>query len=154
VVAITPDVINTAELLASVADPAAGAVDLFLGVVRDHSEDRPVRGLKYEAYPEMATRMLRRIVEDAGRRWPTRRISVVHRVGRLEVGEVSVGIAVSADHRAEAFEACRWIIEQIKASVPIWKKELSADGEAWVGIVRPEAQLEPADGRSEPPCPS
>lgn len=156
---VSPEAIVPADLLASVADPAAGAVDLFLGTVRNHSDGREVRCLHYEAYQEMAEAELARIVEDARRRWQVRKLSVVHRTGHLAIGEASVGIAVSAEHRAEAFDACRWIIEQIKESVPIWKKEIYPDGEAWVGTGKSMDVSEPLPASalassSERPCPS
>lgn len=158
-ISVSPDAIVPDDLLASVADPAAGAVDLFLGTVRNHSAGREVRYLHYEAYQEMAEAQLARIVEDARRRWQVRKLSVVHRTGQLAIGETSVGIAVSAEHRAEAFAACRWIIEQIKESVPIWKKEIYPDGEAWVGTggsmnASQPATESPQASSTERPCPS
>jgi molybdopterin synthase catalytic subunit len=116
-----------------VADPAAGAVCIFEGTVRDHSEAGEVTGLTYEAWLELAERRLRELAEQIVDRWPVRRVAIVHRVGALRVGEASVIVAVSAPHRAEAFEACRHGIERLKEDVPIWKKEGLVSGEAhWV----------------------
>jgi molybdopterin synthase catalytic subunit len=125
--------ISLAEVAAAVADPAAGAVCIFTGTVRDHSDAGDVRGLTYEAWHELAQRRLRELADEILRRWPARRVAIVHRVGDLEVGETSVIVAVSAPHRAEAFEACRFGIERLKEDVPIWKKESLVAGEAhWV----------------------
>jgi len=122
------------EVRRAVETPEAGAVVLFLGIVRNHADGKPVRGLVYEAYPPMVERTFRSIVAEARERWPLHRVAVVHRVGRLEVGETSVAVAVSSSHRREAFEACSYIMERIKADAPIWKKELWANGgDRWVG---------------------
>jgi len=125
--------IDLDALLAAVADPAAGAVVTFLGVTRNHNEGRQVRGLEYEAYPEMALRELERIGRQACERWPIRKIGIVHRVGPVPVGEASVAIAVSSAHRAAAFEACRFAIDRLKEIVPIWKKEYFEGGAVWIG---------------------
>jgi molybdopterin synthase catalytic subunit len=117
----------------AVADPAAGAVCIFTGTVRDHSDAGDVTGLIYEAWHELAEQRLRELGDDILQRWPVRRVAIMHRVGELSVGETSVIVAVSAPHRAEAFEACRHGIEQLKQDVPIWKKEGLVTGEAhWV----------------------
>jgi molybdopterin synthase catalytic subunit len=121
------------EAAAAVADPAAGAVCIFTGTVRDHSDAGDVTGLTYEAWHDLAERRLRELAEEILERWPARRIAILHRVGALAVGETSVIVAVSAPHRAEAFEACRHGIERLKQDVPIWKKEGLVSGEAhWV----------------------
>lgn len=121
------------EVAAAVADPAAGAVCIFTGTVRDHSDAGDVTGLTYEAWHELAEQRLRELADEILERWPARRVAIVHRVGSLEVGETSVIVAVSAPHRAEAFEACRHGIERLKEDVPIWKKEGLVSGEAhWV----------------------
>lgn len=99
-------------------------------MVRDHHEGRGVKALIYEAYASMAEKLIGEIVADTARLWPVEEVRVKHRVGRLEIGAVAVAIAVSAAHRAEAFEACRFVIEEIKARVPIWKKEFYEDGTA------------------------
>ena len=135
---ITDVPIEPSALLDLVGDDQDGAVLLFLGVVRDHNDGRPVRGLRYEAYVEMATEVLRTIADEASALLGTGRLAVVHRVGVLEVGEVSVGIAVSSPHRAEGFEASRYVIEEIKKRLPIWKEEEYADGDrGWVAGVTP-----------------
>jgi len=120
------------ELIAAVRDDADGAVVSFLGSVRAANRGRRVLWLEYEAYPAMAERELARIADEARRRWPVSAVAVVHRTGRVEVGEASVAVAVAAPHRAEAFEACRYVIETLKRTVPIWKKEVFEDGAVWV----------------------
>ena len=117
-----------------------GASLLFTGVVRNHNQGRTVDGVRYDAYEEMAARVLSQIVEEAVQLVGTDRIVAVHRVGELTVGEVSVAIAVSSPHRAEAFEASRFIIEEIKKRLPVWKKErYEGDVEEWVEGVTPVA---------------
>ncbi|NIP59351.1 MAG: molybdenum cofactor biosynthesis protein MoaE [Gemmatimonadetes bacterium] len=137
-VEVTAEPIEVDRVLSTVAAPEDGAVLLFLGVVRDHNDGRPVTGIDYEAYEEMAREVLDEIVAEASERWGTDRIAVVHRTGTLEVGEVSVAIAVSTPHREEAYEASRWLIERIKERLPIWKREHYVDGERrWVPGRRP-----------------
>ncbi len=127
--------IDVGALIAEVAHPSCGAIATFLGTVRDHAEGRPVAGIEYHAYREMAVRKLAEIGEEIRREWGLDRVAIVHRVGRLAIGEISVAIAVAAPHRAEAFAACRHAIERIKVIVPIWKKEAWADGGSrWVGL--------------------
>jgi len=111
---------------------ADGAVCLFVGVVRNENRGRDVLHLEYEAYEEMALPLMEAIAAETARRFPVTDVRVVHRLGRLVVGEASVVIAVSSPHRAEAFAACRFAIDTLKAQVPIWKKELYADGSAWL----------------------
>ena len=135
--------IDPAAVLDLVGDRADGAVLLFLGTVRDHADGRPVDGLRYEAYPDMAEKELNLIAEEAVQRLGTNRVAVVHRLGELSVGEVSVAIAVSSPHRAEAYQASRFIIEEIKKRIPVWKHEQYEDGEAvWVQ----GRTLEPTEG--------
>lgn len=122
--------IEPAAVLAAVGDEADGASVLFLGTVRDHNDGRPVDGLHYEAYREMAESVLAEIAEEAAERAGTRRIAVCHRTGELAIGDVSVAIAVSTPHRAEAFDAARYVIEEIKSRLPVWKRECYADGDA------------------------
>ena len=110
----------------------AGGIVTFEGTVRDNARGKRVRYLEYDAYPEMAQSELARIAEEVERRWATDRVALVHRIGRLEIGEVSVVVAVACPHRAEAFEACRYAIDTLKSTVPIWKKEVGEDGEEWV----------------------
>lgn len=116
-----------------VADPAAGATCVFAGTVRNHSEAGEVRGLIYEAWEELAERRLLEVAGEMRSRWPVRKVAILHRVGRLAVGETSVVVACSAPHRAESFDACRHGIERLKQDAPIWKKEGLSTGEAnWV----------------------
>jgi len=130
---LTDRPIDTQRVLEQVASPAAGAVVLFLGTVREQSGGRTTLAIQYEAYAQMARREFEQLVAEARRRWPLCACAIVHRVGRLEVGQVSVAIAVSSPHRHEAFEAGRWLIDSIKQSVPIWKNEQFADGTSeWV----------------------
>lgn len=115
------------------ARPDCGAVVSFSGLVRDHSEGRPgVSHLEYEAYAEEALPRIAALVEEARRRWPVLgNVACLHRVGGLDVGEPAVVVAVGAPHRQEAFEAARWVIDTLKRTVPIWKRETWEDGEAW-----------------------
>jgi molybdopterin synthase catalytic subunit len=132
-VRVTTDPLDPAEAVAAVADHAAGGTCVFLGTVRDHSEAGAVTGLTYEAWEELAIQRLRELGEELFDRWPLRRVALWHRSGELGVGEVSVIVACSAAHRAEAFEAARHGIERLKQDVPIWKKEHLAQGESrWV----------------------
>lgn len=128
--------IRVDTLLDAVRHPTAGAVILFLGTVRDHSRGHDVDHLDYEAYDALARGEMARIAAHAVQRWGVR-IAMVHRLGRLAVGEVSVAIAVAAPHRRDAFEAGRFAIDTLKQTVPIWKKEVWADGAAWVGQDEP-----------------
>ena len=122
------------EVRAAVADPAAGGIALFAGAVRDSDHDRAVSGLSYSAHPS-AEAELRRVAEVIAGKYPVIGIAAVHRVGDLGVGDLAVVLAVSCPHRAEAFDACRDLIDILKASVPIWKHQRFADGTAeWVGI--------------------
>lgn len=127
----TPIVLD--RLLAVVADPDAGAIATFLGTTRRTNRGRNVLKLEYEAYRDMAESELRRIGEEAGKRWPICRVAIVHRVGEVPLGEASVAIAVSAPHRAEAIHACHFAIDRLKHVAPIWKKEHFEGGEVWIG---------------------
>ena len=109
-----------------------GAIASFVGIVRDHHEGRAVHWLEYEAHEEMAQKQIKELIRAAQHRWPVGAVAIRHRLGRLQVGDTSVAIAVAAPHRAEALEACRWLIDTLKAEVPIFKKEVYADGETWV----------------------
>ncbi|HWE38689.1 MAG TPA: molybdenum cofactor biosynthesis protein MoaE [Isosphaeraceae bacterium] len=140
---ITPDPIDHAALTERVRTRAAGAVCTFLGTVRELTGDRRTSALDYEAYPAMAAAKLVELEAEARRRWPVLDAAIVHRVGHLDPGEVSVVVAVSCPHRDDAFAACRWLIDTLKAVVPIWKKETWADGsEEWVhpGLDAPPAR--------------
>ncbi len=130
---VSRDVVDPAAAVAAVADPAAGATCLFCGTVRDHSERGTVTGLRYEAWAELAERRLREIADEMFADWSLCRVALLHRYGDLDLGEVSVAVACSAPHRAEAFDACRHGIERLKQDVPIWKQEQLATGPAhWV----------------------
>ena len=132
---ITTEPIDADAIYRAVLRDRDGAVVTFHGVVRDHSDgDRAVRYLEYEAYPEMAETQMRAIGAEIERRWGITDVAMVHRIGRVEIGEASVVIAVASPHRGEAFDACEYAIDTLKSSVPIWKKEVFADGEVWVGL--------------------
>ncbi len=122
-------------------DASDGAACLFVGVVRNHNAGRQVLYLEYEAYEEMALAIMQVLADEVARRWPVTHVRLVHRLGRLEIGEASVAVAVTAAHRAEAFAACRFAIDTLKARAPIWKKEFYADGATWLDgqIVEPAA---------------
>lgn len=125
--------LDVPAVLRAVESPAAGAVVLFLGTTRGLTDGRETAALDYECYPEMARAKLAELADTAGRRWPLVAAAIVHRLGRLEVGEASVAVAVSAAHRQPAFEAGQWLIDALKECVPIWKRELWADGTSeWV----------------------
>jgi molybdopterin synthase catalytic subunit len=109
-----------------------GGVVTFQGVVRDNARGKPVRSLEYDAYVEMAEQQMAQIAAEVERRWSTSAVALVHRIGRLEIGECSVVVVVACPHRAEAFDACRYAIDILKSTVPIWKKEIYVDGEEWV----------------------
>jgi molybdopterin synthase catalytic subunit len=120
-------------MLAFVSDAGAGATVTFIGTTRNHNDGRRVIALDYEGYPEMAEKELGRIGEEAKKKWNIQRMAIIHRLGPVQITEPSVIIAVSAAHRGDAFEACRFAIEEIKKTVPIWKKELFEGGEIWIG---------------------
>jgi len=131
--AVTSGPIDPARLLGDCLSPDDGAALLFWGVVRNQNEGRPVSHLEYSAYAEMAERMMRRIGEEAIARFGVGEVRVAHRVGTLAIGEASVAIAVASPHRAEAYEASRYVIEELKRRVPVWKREGYVDGESeWV----------------------
>jgi len=129
--------IDTTSLRAMLSDPHAGACAVFEGWVRDHNEGRPVSGLRYEAYVELAEAEGARILDEARTRFDIVKACAVHRTGDLELGELAVWVGVTAAHRDAAFAACRWIIDEVKARVPIWKHERYADGDA--GWLHPDA---------------
>jgi molybdopterin synthase catalytic subunit len=132
---LTTEPLSEAELTAVVANPEAGGLVVFSGVIRNETGGRRVKFLEYEAHAGMAEAKMREIGETVHARWPgVKAMAIAHRVGRLEIGEASVVIAVSAAHRGEAFEACRFAIDRLKQTVPIWKKEYFEDGEIWVGL--------------------
>lgn len=125
--------IDIGALERAVADPRAGAIVTFAGTTRADNAGRRVIRLEYEAYEPMALSEMRRLARQAGERWQIVRIAIAHRIGLVDIGETSVAIAVSAAHRAEAFEACRFAIDRLKEVVPIWKKEYFEGGEVWIG---------------------
>lgn len=130
---ITESPLDHAALTERVRSHNAGAVCTFLGTVREMTGDLQTVQLEYEAYPEMASRKLAELEAEARRRWPVIEVALAHRVGKLDLGEISVVVAVSCPHRADAFDACRWLIDTLKEVVPIWKRERWADGrEEWI----------------------
>lgn len=131
-VAVAMEVLDMAAISARVAHPAAGALATFVGTVRDHHAGKQVSYLEYEAYDAMAIRTLRKIAEEATLKWDLSAVAIEHRVGRLEIGEASVCIAVASVHRRESFEALRFVIDELKERVPIWKRETGADGTFWI----------------------
>lgn len=134
---LTEQPLDLAPLIAAVSDPGYGAVSTFIGVVRDHHAGREVQRLAYEAYGPMADAECARIVAEAEGRWPCR-VALRHRHGTLAIGDAAVAVAVGSAHRGEAFEACRYVIEELKRRVPIWKREAYADGTtAWVDPTAP-----------------
>ena len=131
--AIVDHPINVAALLQEIANPRHGATVLFVGTVRDTNDGSPVSGLDYSSYTGMAEQELAAIVLEASERWDTSDIVVEHRIGSLELGEASVAIAVAHPHRAEAYEASRYVIEELKKRLPVWKREHYLDGRSeWV----------------------
>src|SRR6266446_215195 len=129
---LTTDPLDARRLEAAIAHAGAGAICTFTGVVRDNSRGRSVTELDYEAYGEMAVAEMRKIGDEIALRWPEARVAMAHRTGNLQVGDASVVVAVSCPHRAEAMAACKWGIDRLKESVPIWKKEHAADGTFWI----------------------
>ena len=124
--------IDLQEAVRAVAGPDRGAIATFIGTARDHHDGRPVRALEYDAYPEMAEQVMRDIGRETESRFGTQHIAILHRIGRLQVGDPSVVVAVAAEHRRAALAACAHVIERLKEIVPIWKKEHYADGAAWI----------------------
>ena len=135
VYAVVEHPLSADDVAARVDDPGAGGIVIFSGVVRNETGGRPVKFLEYEAHAGMAEAKLREIGAAIRGRWPgVKRVAMLHRIGRLEIGESSVLIAVSAAHRGDAFDACRYAIDTLKRIVPVWKKEHFEDGEVWVGL--------------------
>jgi molybdopterin synthase catalytic subunit len=129
---IVRDPISVDDVVGRLADPAVGAVTTFVGVVRGTTGGRETRYLEYEAYAEMALRTLSQVGSEVQERWPeVRQLAIVHRVGRLEIGETAIVIALSAAHRRQTFDALHYAIDRIKEIVPIWKREVWADGSEW-----------------------
>lgn len=129
---ITDQPLSLEPLVNAVKRSSSGAIATFLGVVREQTRGRQVRYLEYEAYQEMVIPKMREIADEIRKKWEVGEVAMVHRIGRLQIGEASVAIAVSAPHRHEALAACAYAIDRLKATVPIWKKEVWTDGEEWV----------------------
>jgi molybdopterin synthase catalytic subunit len=130
--AVVETPVDVEAVIRSVGHPSFGAVVPFIGVVREVTGSRRTLRLYYEAYPEMAVAEMERIADEASRRYGPLCVSMVHRTGWLEIGDVAVVVAVGAPHRAEAYEASRFVVDRLKKTVPIWKKEVGEDGEEWV----------------------
>lgn len=144
---LTLESIDFAALTESVRDHKAGAVILFLGTVREFTGDAQTAWLEYEAYPEMALAALKRLEDECRKQFTVINVAISHRYGRLELGEVSVAVAVSSPHRSQAFEAGRWVIDTLKKNVPIWKKEHYAGGTTeWL---HPEPDSNPKSARAK-----
>jgi len=143
--AITTDPLDPEAIIQAVAWPGAGAIVTFAGTVREIARGKRVCHLEYEAYPPAAERSFQQIAHEIRERWGIDQVAIVHRVGRVEIGQASVVIAVASPHRAEAFEACRYAIDRVKQIAPIWKKEVYEDGEVWIGS---EAAYQQAFGHS------
>jgi molybdopterin synthase catalytic subunit len=129
---LTSRPLDARRMETAVEHKGAGAICTFTGVVRDNSRGRSVTHLEYEAYAEMATAQMRKIADEIAEKWPEARVAMAHRTGRLEIGEPSVVVSVSSPHRAEAIAACKWGIDRLKETVPIWKKEHATDGTYWI----------------------
>jgi len=135
-ISITEKPIDVNKLLNYVSEQSSGASVLFTGTVRDHNKQDKVSKLHYEAYQEMAEKILQEIENEIHTKWKINKFVAIHRTGTLKVGEVSVAIAVSAEHRKEAFEACKFGIDSIKEKAPIWKKEFAESGTEWLeGVI-------------------
>lgn len=135
---VTDEPLDVAEAIGRVSGTDSGGIAVFLGTVRESAAvagraDKPVVRLDYEAHPQLAERRLREVAEAASAKWEVRRVVAIHRTGPCELGEPTVVVACAAPHRSDALEACRWIIDTIKDTVPIWKREVYADGSSWVG---------------------
>ncbi|MBX2844292.1 MAG: molybdenum cofactor biosynthesis protein MoaE [Flammeovirgaceae bacterium] len=129
---ITDQPINISEVIELANADGAGAIDVFIGTVRNKTQEKQVTQLEFEAYEGMAVKELEKIAKSAKSKWPVEKIAIYHRKGILEIGEVAVVIAVSTPHRKDAFEACQFAIDTLKETVPIWKKEVFEGGEEWV----------------------
>ena len=130
---IGPEPLNPQEVTELVRNSSNGAVVTFLGTTRDLFEGRDVQYLEYEAYRPMAENMLQQIIDEVRERWAIEDVSIAHRVGRVDIGEISLVVAVGSPHRKEALEASAYALDRIKAMVPIWKKEVFQGGEVWIG---------------------
>jgi len=124
--------IDISEVIKNTRSEEAGALTIFIGTVRNKSKDRSVDRLEYDSYDKMVISEIEEIFKKATERWPIIKCSIIHRKGILEIGEMAVAIGVSTPHRKESFEACQFIIDTLKKTVPIWKKEIFEDGEEWI----------------------
>jgi len=131
-IAIIEEPINTQAVIEAVQADGAGAINVFIGTVRNQTQAKPVTKLDFEAYDSMAVKKMQEIADQAAARWPIQKVAIVHRKGSLQIGEAAVVIAVSTPHRKASFEACEFIIDTLKEVVPIWKKEIFEDGAVWV----------------------
>ena len=129
---VTESELRPDEAIAALERPDAGAITLFLGVVRDNNKGRAVAHLVYDAYPSMAEKVMREIAEEACQRFGLLDCAVLHRTGHLEIGETSLLVAVATGHRAESFDGGHWLVDEVKKRVPVWKKEVWANGEEWI----------------------
>ena len=129
---ITPDSIIQDKVIKAVECPEAGAIDVFIGTTRNSTQSKKVLKLEFESHESMAVKEIQKIIDKAFEKWSISKVAVSHRVGVVEIGETAVVIAVSAPHRAAAFEACRYVIDTLKQTVPIWKRETFEDGQVWV----------------------
>lgn len=130
---ITYEIITEAQVREVVESPEAGAVVLFLGTVRNNTDGRQVKHLEYDAYTPMAERKMTEIGQEILEKWGIKRVAIIHRVGKLEIGEVSVAVGIASPHRKDGFEACKYAMDRLKQIVPIWKREVWLDGDAeWV----------------------
>jgi len=131
-IAIADSPIIIQECIDAAQSERAGAVDVFIGTVRNHNKDKSVVRLEFETYDSMAVKKMQELADEAQARWNTEKIVMVHRKGVLSIGDVAVVIAVATPHRAASFEACKWLIDTLKQVVPIWKKEVYDNGEEWL----------------------
>ena len=139
---ITEAPLDPARLVEAVRRDGCGAVALFYGVVRNENLGRRVQYLEYDAYPEMAVKKMKEVADEVRAKFPVAEVGVLHRTGRLEIGETSLLVAVSSPHRREAFEACHYAVDRIKQVVPVWKKEVWEDGSEWIEGHTPEVKTE------------
>jgi molybdopterin synthase catalytic subunit len=131
-IALSETPLDIASILASVHNDSCGAVNIFVGTVRNKTQSKPVLRLEFEAYPDMALQEMTTIANDIKARWNAASVAIHHRTGLVEVGGIAVIIAVTTPHRAASFEACEYAIDTLKSTVPIWKKEVFEDGEVWI----------------------
>lgn len=129
---VTDQPLDASRAAMAVESPAAGAINVFLGVVRNNNLGRQVDHLVYDAYPEMAEKVMRQVAVEAKGRFSLEDVAILHRTGRLDIGETSLMVAVSCGHRGESFEAGHWLVNEIKKRVPVWKKEVWSNGEEWI----------------------